>query len=73
MILFVKQTFAGTELRLKNSEFGLRVFFCKQRELYLKGDECHRPGEDCRHFRAMTEDGQDYLSKPGIYLLTYKK
>lgn len=27
MILFVKQTFAGTELRLKNSEFGLRVFF----------------------------------------------
>ena len=73
MILFVKQTFAGTELRLIHSEFGLRVFFCKQRELYLKGDECHRPGEDCRHFRAMTEDGQDYLSKPGIYLLTYKK
>ena len=73
MILFVKQTFAGTELRLKNSEGGRRGGGGNHRELYLKGDECHRPGEDCRHFRAMTEDGQDYLSKPGIYLLTYKK
>lgn len=57
MILFVKQTFAGTELRLKTLSLDSE-FFCKQRALYLKGDECHRPGEDGRHFRAMTEDGK---------------